>query len=463
MSPQMLSSSKGVTWCALYSTVAFLVVLFNLVTMVTFIFDTRLRRRRSMYCLMNLAVADMLVGALPMPLAVYTFGLMSLLWGKLENLTPTWIMFLTGAHMFTGFLSLLSLALVSLERAFAVVYPLRMRAVKSRIREKFHRDSTGSLRMRRVTNKRSETKQNGNKSKQRKRRKYSEEESRIKPLLTGEMDSPYRGGTRHLSYCRVVVGCHVGDAYRAYRGFFRVGDADSGSPAVADAVVTSCRAVIASTSFHQKTSTKVKELNRPLKCVMFCKLFHRACFALALIALAGDIESNPGYLALNDIKNTRGLKIAHLNIRSLINKTDSLRLEGIDSRTIDVLTLSETWLDSQTADAEINLPGFVCARRDRSGTKEGYGGVATFVRDDLAFRLRNDINTGGQECLWIELIREKCKPTLICSAYRAPDADLTSFISSLQDKETITADRIVHNKHNKRPSRQTASSIINIT
>ncbi|XP_048578993.1 galanin receptor 2a [Nematostella vectensis] len=133
MSPQMLSSSKGVTWCALYSTVAFLVVLFNLVTMVTFIFDIRLRRRRSMYCLMNLAVADMLVGSLPMPLAVYTFGLMSLLWGKLENLTPTWIMFLTGAHMFTGFLSLLSLALVSLERAFAVVYPLRMRAVKSRM------------------------------------------------------------------------------------------------------------------------------------------------------------------------------------------------------------------------------------------------------------------------------------------------------------------------------------------
>ena len=98
-----------------------------------------------------------------------------------------------------------------------------------------------------------------------------------------------------------------------------------------------------------------------------------------------------------------------------------------------MLTLSETWLDSSTSDAEIKLPGFVCIRLDRTGNKEGYGGVAMYVREDLAFRLRNDINTGGQECLWIELIRYKCKPTLLCCAYRAPDADLRTFISSLRD------------------------------
>ena len=141
---------------------------------------------------------------------------------------------------------------------------------------------------------------------------------------------------------------------------------------------------------------------------MLCKLFQHACFALTLIALAGHIESNPGYLTLDDIKTTRGLKISHLNIQSLRNKTDSLRLEGIDNKTIDVLTLSETWLDSSTSDAEIKLAGFVCVRQDRIGEKEGYGGVAIYVGEGLAFRLRNNINTGGQECLWIELIRVKC-------------------------------------------------------
>ena len=194
-----------------------------------------------------------------------------------------------------------------------------------------------------------------------------------------------------------------------------------------------CRTEIAGASFRRTEPTHRYELDRIPKGELLCKRFQHVCFALTLIALAGDIESNPGSLTLDDIKTTRGLKIAHLNIRSLRNKTDSLRLEGIDNKTIDVLTLSETWLDSSTSDAEIKLPGFVCVRQDRIGEKEGYGGVAIYVREGLAFRLRDDINTGGQECLWIELIRVKCKPTLICCAYRAPNADFHTFISALQD------------------------------
>ena len=169
---------------------------------------------------------------------------------------------------------------------------------------------------------------------------------------------------------------------------------------------------------------------------MLCRLFHRASFALALIALAGDIELNPGYQTFDDMKTTRGLKIAHLNIRSLKNNIvfiDSLRLEGIDKKSVDVLTVSETWLDDITSDAEIELAGFVCARLDRTGAKEGYGGVATYIRDGLPFRLRNYINTGGHECLWIKLMRDKCKPTFICCTYRAPDVDFNGFISSLQN------------------------------
>ena len=78
-----------------------------------------------------------------------------------------------------------------------------------------------------------------------------------------------------------------------------------------------CRTEVAGASFHRNEPTRRQESNRRLKSVMLCKLFHRACFALALIALAGDIEINPGYQTFGDIKSTRGLKIAHLNIPSL--------------------------------------------------------------------------------------------------------------------------------------------------
>ena len=99
----------------------------------------------------------------------------------------------------------------------------------------------------------------------------------------------------------------------------------------------------------------------------------------------------------------------HLNIRSLRQKTDSVCLEGLDNKTFDVLTFSETWLDDTFQDAEIALPGFTCIRRDRIVKKIRHGDVAVYVREGLPFRVRHDIDSGVNECLWIELNRVKCR------------------------------------------------------
>lgn len=164
---------------------------------------------------------------------------------------------------------------------------------------------------------------------------------------------------------------------------------------------------------------------------MLCKLLQRGSVALVLIILSGDVEVNPGFMSLDDVKSIRGLKIAHLNVRSLRYKSNLLRLEGLDNNTIDVLTLSETWLDESIKDSEISLPGFVCVRKDRTGIKKGYGGVAIIVRFGLPVRVRYDIDVGQSECLWIEIARAKCKPVIICCAYRAPDKNVDDFISRL--------------------------------
>ena len=150
------------------------------------------------------------------------------------------------------------------------------------------------------------------------------------------------------------------------------------------------------------TSRSHSRLNRFSRMHLVGELLQRTSLALLLITLAGDVEVNPGFRRLVDIRNTRGLKIAHLNVRSLRNKVDLLRLEQFDNVAIDVLTLSETWLDSNIQDSEICLLGFTLVRRDREGSKSG-GGVAIYVRDGLPFRVRNDLNTGENECLWIKL------------------------------------------------------------
>lgn len=54
------------------------------------------------------------------------------------------------------------------------------------------------------------------------------------------------------------------------------------------------------------------------------ELLQRTSLALILITLAGDVELNPGFCHLVDVKNTPGLKVAHLNGGSLRNKVDLL-------------------------------------------------------------------------------------------------------------------------------------------
>lgn len=94
-----------------------------------------------------------------------------------------------------------------------------------------------------------------------------------------------------------------------------------------------------------------------------------------MISLAGDVEVNQGFQYLTDIGKKRGLKIAHLNVRSLRKKIVLVRLEQLNNNTVDVPTMSETGLNDSISDIEIQLPGFACVRRDRKGSKSG-GGVA---------------------------------------------------------------------------------------
>ena len=74
--------------------------------------------------------------------------------------------------------------------------------------------------------------------------------------------------------------------------------------------------------------------------------------------------------------------------------------------------------------------------------KEGFGGVAIYVRQGVPFRVRNDLHSSSHECLLIEINRARCRSILICCAYRAPDTDFTDFISNLHYcMESIALDK----------------------
>ena len=118
-------------------------------------------------------------------------------------------------------------------------------------------------------------------------------------------------------------------------------------------------------------------------------LMLNSTYAMMMICLSNDVSLNPGPTVTQstNLPTIRGFKISHLNVRSITHKMDSIRLLLKDN-TLDVFTVSETWLSPKVTDAEITIPGYSVVRKDRNSRG---GGVAMFIRDGIPFKTRMDI------------------------------------------------------------------------
>ena len=119
--------------------------------------------------------------------------------------------------------------------------------------------------------------------------------------------------------------------------------------------------------------------NKPLN------LVKKSLLCLLLIC-CGDIEQCPGPIyssVLRNICTTRGLKIAHLNAQGLSTAYNGICLLHGENPEIDVLTLSETHLNSNIDNNNelYKIPGYVFLRRNRH---EGIVvGVAMYIKETL--------------------------------------------------------------------------------
>ena len=182
----------------------------------------------------------------------------------------------------------------------------------------------------------------------------------------------------------------------------------------------------------RKSTVKQKYLTTSTKLLIGMRIFISFSLVAVLIRLSGDDETNPGPFNF-EVKEcrTRGLKVCHLNVRSLLPKIDSLRL-FIRKNPFDVIAISETWLKPSTTTTELIIPNYSLTRNDR--TDKTGGGTAFYVRNGLPFRSRGELQSSHIETCWIEIIRPKTKSLFICSAYRPPDLTLKL---SLKNSRTI--------------------------
>ena len=113
----------NIKWSLCFGLLATLIVVGNLLTI--WIFLKRRLRKRAHFLLISLAVADLLVGLLSVPLYIAI------------NANPGEVMVLTLVFIygdpFTGIASIFTLAAISLERMYAIAWPFRHRTLTFRV------------------------------------------------------------------------------------------------------------------------------------------------------------------------------------------------------------------------------------------------------------------------------------------------------------------------------------------
>ena len=128
-------------------------------------------------------------------------------------------------------------------------------------------------------------------------------------------------------------------------------------------------------------------------------------------------------LEFNEFKQ-KGLKVLHLNVRSLLRNISELRLL-LNQNDVHILSINETWLDSSILNNEINIENFQVIRKDRN--RHG-GGVAVYIRNDLHFELLTHDSLNHLEALPILVRPKKCtKPFIFLSWYRPPNSKSVVF------------------------------------
>ena len=83
-----------------------------------------------------------------------------------------------------------------------------------------------------------------------------------------------------------------------------------------------------------------------------------------------------------------------------------LRMKARETN-IACIAISETWLDDNVFDSELSILNYNIHRRDRN--RHG-GSVCLYIRSDISFNTREDLQHQDLESLWMELLLPNAKP-----------------------------------------------------
>lgn len=165
--------------------------------------------------------------------------------------------------------------------------------------------------------------------------------------------------------------------------------------------------------------------------------------ARRILLLAGDIQVNPGPVQSTRLRNNQGdntlriqredylcnsakamslgsnsLNIAHINIRSLRNKVDEVRLL-LSVCKFDILSITETHLDDTISDRQLEVENYKIVRRDRPTGTSG-GGCLVYVTTQICTQRMRSLENEQIEGIWLKLQIDS-RAFIVGTIYRPSD------------------------------------------
>ena len=130
LSKNVPSKAEGIVWCSIHALLFVFIVVGNLLTVILFALYKKLRKR-SLFLVINMAFADLMLGALSLPLHIYTFlGTNYRLWTGSINVPIGYLFQIADSVSLLA--SLISAAFISCERFYAIYRPFKHRTLAVR-------------------------------------------------------------------------------------------------------------------------------------------------------------------------------------------------------------------------------------------------------------------------------------------------------------------------------------------
>ena len=166
---------------------------------------------------------------------------------------------------------------------------------------------------------------------------------------------------------------------------------------------------------------------------------------ISLLLNSGDVHPNPGPADFDILSNHTSISSTSYDLYSFLNFPNHLSTVDYNVQSItfkidilltqfsqfDIISFTETWLSDNCPASDLSFPFFHAAeRKDRVADR--YGCVMVYVKDNISYVRRNDLEIAGLECIWIQIKLCNKRKILFGVFYRPPTSD-SAYYSLIED------------------------------